>query len=285
MARPLLTSVQRLLALVKIEHTLFALPLALTGVVMAARGVPNLKILALVLVAFTAARTAAMAFNRLVDRHFDALNPRTANREIPQGLVKPSQVWGLLGAACALYFFSAWALNDLCFRLSPFVLLVLLGYSYTKRFTSLCHAILGLCLGMAPIAGWLAVTGTWGWPPAVLGCGVLFWVAGFDTIYACQDVDFDRASALYSLPAQLGIQRALRLAALFHVVAFALFLIAGYLADLGGLFYLFSMVTGGLLCLEHYLIDSEDLSRVNTAFFTVNSTVSFTILVAVSLGV
>jgi 4-hydroxybenzoate polyprenyltransferase len=276
--------VRRLLELVKIEHTLFALPLALTGAVLAARGIPALRTLGLVLVAFTAARTAAMAFNRLADRHLDALNPRTANREIPTGLIKPGQVRLMLAGACGIYFLAAWALNDLCFTLSPLALAVLLGYSYTKRFTWLCHAILGLCLGLAPLAGWMAVAGTWAWAPAVLGMGVLFWVAGFDIIYACQDVDFDRATALQSVPARLGTARALRVAAISHVVAFSLFLTAGLLAGLGWQFYLLSLITAALLCLEHRLIEPTDLTRINTAFFTVNSTVSLSLLVAVWFG-
>ncbi len=167
-------NLRRLLSLIKIEHTLFALPLALSGALLAARGLPAARTLALVAVAFAAARTAAMAFNRLADRRLDALNPRTADREIPSGLVSSGQVRVLVLAAAGVYFLAAWALNPLCLQLSPFALAILLGYSYTKRFTRLCHIFLGLCLGMAPVAGWIAVRGTVDWPPVVLGVGVLF---------------------------------------------------------------------------------------------------------------
>jgi 4-hydroxybenzoate polyprenyltransferase len=274
----------RLLSLVKIEHTLFALPLALTGCVLAARGLPSLRVLILVALAFTSARTAAMAFNRLADRHLDAINPRTADREIPTGKVSVAQVWLLTVLAIALFFLAAWGLNDLTFTLSPVALALLLGYSYTKRFTWLCHVFLGLCLGVAPIAGWIAVTGTWNWTPVVLGLGVVLWVAGFDTIYACQDVEFDRRTGLQSIPAFLGTAQALRVAALAHVAAFSLFLLTGPLAELGPAFYVLSLFTAGLLYWEHHLVNPKDLSRIDLAFFKVNSMVSFSLLAAVWFG-
>jgi 4-hydroxybenzoate polyprenyltransferase len=277
-------NVRRLLSLIKIEHTLFALPLALSGSILAARGLPNAWTLVWVAVAFAAARTAAMAFNRLADRKLDALNPRTADREIPTGKVSANQVRMLVLVAVGIYFVAAWALNPLCFMLSPIALAILLGYSYTKRFTWLCHVFLGLCLGMAPIAGWIAVLGTVDWPPVVLGFGVLFWVAGFDTIYACQDVDFDRSASLHSVPAWLGTRRALQLAALSHVIAFSLFLLTGLLSDLGWGFYLLSLITCALLYWEHSLVKPEDLSRLDLAFFNVNSMVSFSVLVAIWCG-
>ncbi len=259
-------NVRRLLSLIKIEHTLFALPLALSGSLLAARGLPTARTLALVAVAFAAARTAAMAFNRLADQRLDALNPRTADREIPSGQVSSGQVRVLVLAAVGVYFLAAWALNTLCFQLSPIALAILLGYSYTKRFTWLCHIFLGLCLGMAPVAGWIAVLGSVDWPPVVLALGVLFWVAGFDIIYACQDVDFDRSLHLYSVPAWLGTKRALQLAALSHVIASGLFLLTGLLAGLGWSFYALSLITGALLYCEHSLVKPEDLSRLDLAF-------------------
>ena len=275
---------RRLFSLIKIEHTLFALPLALSGCMLAAGGLPDLRTLALVAVAFAAARTAAMAFNRLADRRLDALNPRTADREIPSGKVSPLQVLGLVLGASATYFLAAWALNEVCFFLSPFALAILLGYSYTKRFTWLCHIFLGLCLGLAPVAGWLAVRGSLDAAPVVLGIGVLFWVAGFDIIYACQDVEFDRRTNLYSLPAWLGTPQALRLAALAHGVACGLFALTGALAGLTGSFYLVGLITCGLLYWEHRLVKPEDLSRLDLAFFNVNSMVSFSILAAIWFG-
>ena len=274
----------RLLSLIKIEHTLFALPLALSGCILAARGLPEVRTLGLVAVAFAAARTAAMAFNRLADSRIDALNPRTAEREIPSGHVSTFQAGGLVLASSVTYFLAAWALNDVCFRLSPAALAILLGYSYTKRFTWLCHIFLGLCLGLAPVAGWLAVRESLDWAPMVLGIGVLFWVAGFDIIYACQDVEFDRQTNLHSLPAWLGTPRALKLAALAHATACALFMLAGALAGLRWTFYGVSLITCGLLYWEHHLVKPEDLSRLDLAFFNVNSMVSFSILVAIWFG-
>lgn len=278
------TMLWRLLSLVKIEHTLFALPLALTGSVLAAGGMPSPRVLGLVALAFAGARTAAMAFNRLADRQLDALNPRTASREIPSGTINVFQAWALVLVAVATYFLAALALNRVCFYLSPVALAILLAYSYTKRFTWLCHFFLGLCLGLAPVAGWLAVRGGVEWTPVVLGIGVLFWVAGFDVIYACQDVEFDRKVKLHSVPAWLGTGTALRLAGFAHVAAICLFMLAGRLAELNWPFYLLSLVTCGLLYWEHRLLHPDDLSRLDLAFFNVNSMVSFSLLVAVWFG-
>lgn len=275
---------RKLVSLIKIEHTLFALPLAMTGAVLAARGLPSIRVLVLVALAFTAARATAMAFNRLVDRRFDALNPRTAQREIPSGRVSSAQASVLVVVAAAVFILAAWSLNDLCFALAGPALVIVLAYSYTKRFTAWCHAFLGLCLGIAPLAGWLAVTGQWSGTPAILSCGVVFWVSGFDIIYACQDVDFDRRSGLCSLPARLGPARALRLAAAAHAIAFGLFIVAGTVASLGGLFYVLLSLTGCLLLWEHRLVRPDDLTRLDLAFFKVNSMVSLSLLIAVSAG-
>lgn len=279
-----LETTRRLMGLVKVEHTLFGLPLALTGAILAARGLPNGRVLALVIVAFAGARAAAMGFNRLADRDLDSANPRTAEREMPSGLVKSDQAWGLVMFSSGIYFLAAWGLNDVCLLFSPLVLGLLLGYSYTKRFTTLCHIFLGLCLGLAPIAGWLAVTPQWSWIPAVLALGVIFWVAGFDMIYACQDVDFDRSSGLYSLPARLGTHAGLRLAAVSHALAFSFFLLTGVLASMSWPFYIFILVTAGLLFWEHRLVRPDDLTRLDLAFFKVNSMVSISLIAAISLG-
>ncbi len=187
-----------LFSLIKIEHTLFALPLAFTGAVLGARGFPPIHVLLLMAVAFTAARASAMAFNRIADRHLDARNPRTADREIPSGTLSVTQVWGLVIVSIFVFLGTSWAINPLCGKLAPVALVILLGYSYTKRFTSFCHYLLGLALGMAPVAGWIAVTAALAPAPVVLGLGVIFWTAGFDTLYACQDVQFDREMGLHS---------------------------------------------------------------------------------------
>jgi 4-hydroxybenzoate polyprenyltransferase len=273
-----------LFSLIKIEHTLFALPLALTGAVLGARGLPPIFTLILMAVAFTAARASAMAFNRIADRHLDAQNPRTVDREIPSGTLSVSQVWGLVLVSIAVFLITSWAINPLCGKLAPFALVVLLGYSYTKRFTHLCHYLLGLALGIAPVAGWIAVTGTVAAAPIVLGFGVMLWTAGFDTLYACQDVEFDRNMGLHSIPAKLGTKKALKIAALSHVAAFLLFILAGALTSLGVGFYLFSTITGGLLIWEHRLITPDDLTHLDMAFFKVNSLVSASLLLAVIAG-
>jgi 4-hydroxybenzoate polyprenyltransferase len=271
-------------ALVKIEHTLFGLPLALTGAVLAAQGLPEFRTVALACGAFGGARVAAMAFNRLVDRRFDADNPRTATREIPSGIIEVEWAWGVVITACAAFFLCAGALNDVCFYFSPLVLALLLSYSYTKRFTVWCHVVLGLCLGLAPLAGWLAVTPEWSSIPVVLGLGVVFWVAGYDIIYACQDADFDRRTGLYSLPARLGVSNALRAAAFFHVIAFGLFILAGILASLTWPFYAMSVITAALLCREHRIVRPNDLSRLDLAFFNVNSMISVSLFASVCVG-
>ncbi|MCG6879214.1 MAG: putative 4-hydroxybenzoate polyprenyltransferase [Deltaproteobacteria bacterium] len=273
-----------LFSLVKIEHTLFALPLALTGAVLGARGLPPITALLLMAVAFTAARASAMAFNRIADRHLDAKNPRTANREIPSGTLSVTRVWGLVLVSIAVFLAASWAINPLCGKLAPLALLVLLGYSYTKRFTHLCHYFLGLALGMAPVAGWIAATGSIAAAPVVLGLGVIFWTAGFDILYACQDVEFDRKMGLHSIPAHLGAQKALKLASLSHIAAFVLFILAGALASLGVGFYLLSIIPGALLFWEHRLITPEDLTHIDLAFFKVNSLVSASLLLAVIGG-
>ena len=276
---------KNLLGLIKIEHTLFALPLALTGAVLGARGTPDGRILVLVGIAFTAARAAAMAFNRLADRRLDAANPRTARREIPAGRVSATAAALVVAAATGVFLWASWAINPFCGRLAPLALGVVLGYSYTKRFTVLCHYVLGVALGMAPVAGWAAVTDGIAWPPVVLGTGVVFWTAGFDTIYAIQDIAFDRDMDLRSLPARIGPIPAMRLAAGSHLVAFLLFLLSGVLSSLGWPFYALLPVTGGLLVWEHRLIRPGDLSRLDTAFFTANSLVSGSLLVAVCAGI
>jgi len=273
-----------LLSLVKIEHTLFALPLALTGAVLGTRGLPPIFTLLLMAVAFTGARATAMAFNRIADRHLDAQNPRTVNREIPSGTLSVTRVWGLVLVSIVVFLVASWAINPICGKLAPIALLVLLGYSYTKRFTHLCHYFLGLALGMAPVAGWIAVTGSIALAPIVLGLGVIFWTAGFDILYACQDVEFDRKMGLHSIPAMLGTQKALKLAALSHIAAFILFILAGALAYLGVGFYLLSIISGALLFWEHRIVTPDDLTQLDMAFFKVNSLVSASLLLAVIGG-
>ena len=270
-----------ILEMIKFEHTLFALPLAFAGALAARETFPDLKTWFLVLLAMVGARSVAMAFNRLVDARFDARNPRTKDRAIPLGLVSSRSVLAFIAVSCVLFFSAAALLNPLCLLLSPLALCLILAYSFTKRFTALCHLFLGLCLSVAPVGGWLAVTGEW--TPAALSLvpGVMLWVAGFDVLYACLDMEFDRAAGLHSIPAFLGRKKGLFLARLLHGSAWVCFVLAGRFLNMGPPYYLGVAAVGGLLIYEHSLVRPKDLRRLDKAFFTVNSWVS----VALFLGV
>ncbi|MDP6762373.1 MAG: UbiA-like polyprenyltransferase [Planctomycetota bacterium] len=262
-----------LLSLVKFGHSVFALPFALQGAWLASGGVPAPRVLAWVVVCAVAARTAAMAFNRLVDRDVDARNPRTRAREIPAGRVSAPAAAGLVVAAGGVFVAAAWALNPLCGRLSLPVLAVLLGYSLVKRVSFAAHVVLGLSLAIAPLGAWLAVRGGFAGdlaPVLWLAGGVLAWVAGFDLIYACQDASFDRSEGLHSIPARFGIAPALGLSSALHVLALSCFVMQGTSAGLGVAWWAGVVLAGSLLVYEHRIVAPDDLSRVNTAFFTVN---------------
>lgn len=262
------------LDLVKFPHTVFSVPFALISLVVAADGFPNLRILLFIAICLTAARTAAMTFNRIVDRHIDARNPRTASRHLPQGVVSLSEAYSLWIGAVLLFLLGAWMLNPLCFYLSPVALFVLCGYSFTKRFTSYCHLVLGLALGMAPVGAWIGVKGVLELPPIILGLGVMAWVAGFDIIYALPDESFDRSEGLHSLVVKWGRKRALWISRGLHVVSCVSLLGFGLLAGLGSIYLFGVMLFAGSLRYEHHLVTPEDISRVNVAFFTVNGTIS-----------
>jgi 4-hydroxybenzoate polyprenyltransferase len=269
------------LRMIKFEHTVFALPLAYVGAVLGAGGWPGWQKALLILGAMVGARTAAMAFNRLADHTYDSLNPRTRNRELPAGKLRRSVVTMLLGASILLFILSALALNPWCFYLSPLALFVVLGYSYTKRFTWTSHLFLGLSLAFAPAGGYLAVTGRLDRPVILIAAGVICWVAGFDIIYACQDIGFDRKVGLHSIPVRVGIRSALRFSSAIHLVAFALFGWAGILAALSWPYFAAVLIIGILLILEHRLVAPEKFDRINAAFFTINSYVSVTLLAGV----
>ena len=260
--------------MIRFSHTVFALPFALASAVLAAGGGISWRQVAWILVAMVAARSAAMGFNRLADQALDARNPRTAGRELPRGAIARSEVWVFVAASAATLVVASAMLNPLCLALSPVALAVVIGYSYTKRFTALSHLFLGLALAMAPVGAWLAIRGRFEATPVVLGLAVLFWVAGFDIIYACQDEAFDRAEGLHSLPARFGAARALGLARLFHVIAVALLAAVGALAALHPVYFAGVAAVAGLLVYEHSLVRADDLSRVDAAFFTVNGWIS-----------
>lgn len=269
------------LEMIKISHTVFALPFAIGTTFLAARGWPSAAVLGKVVLAVFLARTASMSFNRLMDHRYDAENPRTANRALPAGQLSRSFVWASTLVTLGGFFAVAAWLNPLALQLSPAVMLVLLGYSLTKRVTSLCHVFLGLALGLAPIGAWIAVQGSLALEPFLLAGAVLLWTAGFDIIYACMDVQFDRKAGLYSIPARLGIPRALRVSALLHV---AMVLCLGALwwqsEVLGTWFLVASALVLLLLIYEHRLVRPDDLTRVNQAFFTMNGVISFLLMAA-----
>jgi len=270
-------------AFVKVEHSVFALPFAYVGLFLAKRGWPGFAPFCLLTLAMVAVRSYAMGVNRLLDERYDRQNPRTQGRELVRGAITRVQGWTFV-AACALVFVLAcWGLNSLCLALSPVVLFWAGFYSVTKRFTWLCHLALGSVLGLAPVAGWLAVDPRFALAPVLFGLGVTCWVAGFDVLYASQDAAFDRDQGLSSMPVRFGVGPALSLAGLLHGQAVALFALAGWAATLGWGYFGVLAFTAALLWLEHRLIGEDDLSRLNVAFFTINGVVAATLFVGVLL--
>jgi 4-hydroxybenzoate polyprenyltransferase len=260
--------------MIKFSHSVFALPFALASAALAAREGFRWAQVGWIVVAMVGARSAAMGFNRLADQAIDARNPRTAGRELPRGVLSRGEVWALVLLSAAALVLAAAMLGPWPLALSPVALAIVFGYSYTKRFTALSHVVLGLALAVAPVGAWLAIRGTFSPVAVVIGLAVTAWVAGFDTIYSCQDAAFDREAGLHSLPARLGVRRALLAARAFHVAAVG-FLAAVYpLANLHPLYLVGVAGIAGLLAYEHSLVKAEDLSRVDAAFFTLNGWVS-----------
>jgi 4-hydroxybenzoate polyprenyltransferase len=278
--------IQKYLSLIKFSHTVFALPFALVGFFMGVRSLMSEAeevvidfgfyafSLLLVVLCMVFARSAAMAFNRYLDRHFDAKNPRTVIREIPAGILSANQVLWFVLVMSVLFMLTAWMINTICFALSPIALVVILGYSYTKRFTALCHLVLGLGLSLAPTGAFLAMTGYFSVAPVLLSVAVLFWVAGFDIIYALQDEGFDKEHGLKSIPVQLGGENALRLSRFFHCITAVILFSIGWLIKGGMFFYIGAGIFTALLIYQHTLVKPADLRKVNQAFFTTNGVAS-----------
>ena len=275
--------------MVKFPHSLFALPFALTGAALAAAlyGISWTQV-AWVVVAMGAARNAAMGFNRLADHAIDARNPRTAQRELPRGALSRAAVWAFTGALAVLFVVASFELNALCGKLSPLALAIVFFYSFTKRFTWASHLVLGLSLAIAPVGGWLAVAGRFATIPILLAAAVCFWVAGFDTIYACQDAACDTQQGLLSIPARFGVSRALGAARTFHVLAVAAMVAVGIAAGLHGVYWIGLILVAGVLVWEHRLVHADDLSKVGVAFFNANGIISMlyfgVVLAALALG-
>jgi 4-hydroxybenzoate polyprenyltransferase len=264
--------------LVKLPHTVFALPFALVGVVLASyRRPPRLSDVGWVILAFTAARFAAMAFNRIVDREIDRRNPRTAMRELPRGTLGVGEAWGAVAVASGLFVFASAQLNQLCLALSPVALAWVFFYSFTKRFTSWSHLVLGISLAIAPVGGYLAVAGAWSrptWMLLALAAAVATWVAGFDIFYSLQDVDFDRDEHLRSIPVEVGEARGIRIARILHVVSITGLIAVGLAIHAGGWYWVGIALAAALLAYEHSLVSELDLSRLDAAFFTMNGMIS-----------
>lgn len=297
-----MTVVKNYLSLVKFSHTIFAMPFAMIGLFL---GITYGEMMApsflqqqlygylhpfvvsfiLVLICMVTARSAAMAFNRYLDRSFDAKNPRTAIREIPKGLISPSSALRFVILNCIVFIIATWFLNPICFYLSPVALFVILFYSYTKRFTILCHLVLGLGLSLAPIGAYLAVTGVFALLPILFSLTVIFWVSGFDIIYAMQDVEFDQSQQLYSIPSVLGRERALFVSSMLHLLSAACVIGAGVYASFHWLYWIGTAVFIGMLIYQHSLVKPNDLSRVNIAFMTANgiASVVFGVMVIVAM--
>ena len=276
----LLRNVRTTLEMIKIEHTLFALPFAFLGAVLAANGLPSARQLVWITAAMVGARSTAMAFNRIADREYDARNPRTSNRALPAGLLSVGFVWAFTLVSAALFLVAAAMLNRLTLWLAPVALASIVLYSFSKRWTLLSHLLLGWCLSIAPTGAWIAVRGALDSPvPLLLSLVVMLWTAGFDVLYACQDYEFDVQAGLHSIPKQFGIARALLIARGLHIAAFAA-LVALYWITHLGIFALMGVVaTAALLFYQHRLVRSDDLSKLNAAFFTTNAFVSLILFV------
>lgn len=275
--------------MIKFEHTLFALPFAFLGAVLAANGLPTVQQIVWITVAMFGARSAAMTFNRIIDRRFDAENPRTASRELPSGKLSVSFAWAFFIVSVALFEIAAYGLNWLTFALSPVALFSVLGYSYAKRFTSFAHLILGWSLAISPTAAWIAVRGAIDSEvPLLLSLLVMMWTAGFDVLYACQDYEYDKKAGLRSIPARFGIKNSLIIARVFHAQAFFVLILLYLFTDLGWLAFVGVLAVGALMIYQHTLVKPHDLSRMNAAFFTTNAMVSVILFVtfggAVFLG-
>ena len=276
----LLRNIHVTLEMIKIEHTLFALPFAFLGAVLAANGLPTLHQLVWITLAMVGARSTAMAFNRIADREYDALNPRTATRALPAGLLPVGFVWVFTIVSAVLFFVAAAMLNRLALILAPVALASIVLYSYSKRWTLLSHVVLGWCLSIAPTGAWIAVRGTLDSPiPLLLSLVVLLWTAGFDVLYACQDYEFDSKTGLHSIPRRFGIANSLLIARLFHLCAFLALLTLYWITQLGVVALIGVLATGILLVYQHRLVRADDLSKLNAAFFTTNAFVSVILFV------
>ena len=270
----LLQKITTLLNLIKFSHTIFSFPFAVMSAFLAAGGMPGMRQLLLIIAALVMARSAAMSFNRLVDTHYDINNPRTTYRVTLQKKIGRTNLWMFTILCATLFILCAWSLNRLALYMSPLAILIIFGYSYTKRFTHLSHFVLGLALALSPIGAWVGIQGTLAATPFLLACAVVLWTAGFDIIYACQDIEHDIKSGLYSVPKRLGVRGALILSGILHLFMVGILIALPRYTDLGIIYSIGVYIVAALLLYEHALVKPKDLSRVNTAFFTMNGLIS-----------
>lgn len=270
----LLKKIRSILDLIKFSHTIFSFPFAVMSAFLAADGMPGIRQLLLILAALVTARSAAMSFNRLVDASYDIHNPRTAYRVELQKKIGRKYVWIFTVLCVILFIACAWSLNRLAFYMSPLAILIIFGYSYTKRFTHLSHFVLGFALGLSPVGAWIGIQGTLSLTPFLLAIAVVLWTAGFDIIYACQDLEHDVKSGLYSIPKKLGVRGALILSVVLHFFMVLVLLALSWYTDLGMTYTIGVCIVASLLFYEHAIVKPKDLSRINTAFFTVNGIIS-----------
>ena len=267
------------LSMIKFEHTLFALPFAFLGAILAAEGLPGVRQIVWITVAMVGARSAAMTFNRIIDRDIDAANPRTANRELPAGRLSVGFAWAFLYVSIGVFLLASYSLNWLTFALSPVALIFVLGYSYAKRFTAFAHLLLGAALAISPSAAWIAVRGDlFDEVPLLLSLFVMIWTAGFDVLYACQDFEYDRRHGLRSIPARFGVKNALWISRLFHFQAFIVLILLYFATGMKPLALVGVIAVGALFLYQHTLVKPNDLSKMNAAFFTTNAFVSVILL-------
>lgn len=280
-----MTKLKHFLDMIDFGHTLFGLPFAYLGAFLAAGGTPTVAQLWWITMAMIGARTAALCLNRIIDRHYDRANPRTSDWVLASGKLSIKWIWVFVFICLALLIYSAAQLNELCLWLSPLAVIILWGYSYTKRFTWWCHLILGIAIGIGPVGAWIAITGTFDWQPLLIAAAVACWIAGFDTMYACQDIDFDRQQGLYSIPARFGERGALIFSSVFHIFTVIFLILTGLVLHLGFIYYAGVLFAGVVLLYEHIIVTPGDLSQVNFASFKINRYVGLIIFITTLMDI
>lgn len=271
--------------MIKFEHSIFALPFAFTSAIIAVKGLPSMSQIFLIILAMVSARTAAMGMNRIIDREIDSLNPRTKNREIPAGVIAVRDAVIFTTTSVIILIFSAYLLNPLCFKLSPIAILIFIIYSYTKRFTWISHAVLGIAISLAPLGSWIAITGSIDTRILLLVIGIIFWLTGFDILYALQDIEFDTSHGLYSIPQRFGAKRAIIIARICHFITWGLLNGTGLIFNLGLYYFIGMSIVTALLIYEHNLVKYNDFSRLNMAFFNMNGYISVVVFLFTLLDV